>query len=69
MKPDTETIRRFYQRLNHTEYGVTELAVIDPNGKGIIATGFFDYEDDFVKACSIYNGRYNIYAGRKSNQN
>lgn len=62
---DTESVRRFYRRLNHHNYGVTELAVIDPRGeKGIIATGFFDDEDSFIKACKIYNGKYNIYAGR-----
>jgi hypothetical protein len=60
----SETIRQFYQRLNHKGYGVTELVIIDPNGKGIIATGFFNDNDAFVKACEEYNGRYNIYAGR-----
>jgi hypothetical protein len=60
-----DTIRQFYRRLNHRAYGVTELVVIDPSGKeGVIATGFFDSEDEFVKACQQYNGRYNIYAGR-----
>jgi hypothetical protein len=58
-----EAIRRFYRRLNHSTYGVTELVVIDP-GKGIIATGFFRDEDAFLEACMEYNGRYNIYAGR-----
>ena len=57
-------IRLFYRRLNHCGYGITELAVIDPNGKGIIATGFFTDEDEFAKACQEYNGKYNIYAGR-----
>ena len=63
MDMDIESVRRFYRRLNHAGYGVTELVVIDP-GKGVIATGFFNNEDAFVKACSAYNGRYNIYAGR-----
>lgn len=57
-------ITRFYQRLNHEKYGITELVVIDPNGKGIIATGFFDNQSSFVKACKMYNTRYNVYAGR-----
>ena len=61
---DTDSIRRFYKRLNHRSYGVTELAVIDPNGSGVIATGFFTDEEAFIKACKVYNGRYNIYAGR-----
>ncbi|MFC1714622.1 hypothetical protein ACFL6S_13225 [Candidatus Poribacteria bacterium] len=60
-----ETIRKFYRRLNHSGLGVTELVVIDSSGKeGIIATGFFNSEDAFVNACKLYNGRYNIYAGR-----
>ena len=37
--------------------------MIDP-GKGMVATGFFNNEDAFVKACQEYNGKYNIYAGR-----
>lgn len=61
---DSETIRQFYRRLNHKSYGLTELAVIDPNGSGVIATGFFNDEDEFVKACEEYNSKYNIYAGR-----
>ena len=58
-----EAIRNYYRRLNHANYGITELAVIDP-GSGVIATGFFNNEDAFVKACETYNGRYNIYSGR-----
>lgn len=61
---DTETIRMFYRRLNHSRYGYTELAIIDPSGAGIIATGFFSDESAFIKACQAYNGRHNIYAGR-----
>ena len=65
MRIDTDNIKRFYRRLNHSGYGVTELVVIDPNGqKGIIATGFFDNKHDFVEACQAYSGRYNVYAGR-----
>ena len=61
----TKTIREFYRRLNHSGLGVTELVVLDSVGnKGIIATGFFNREDAFVDACKLYNGRYNIYAGR-----
>ncbi|MBD3184973.1 hypothetical protein GF312_22005 [Candidatus Poribacteria bacterium] len=64
-KINTGSIRDFYRRLNHSGYGITELAVIDPKGeRGVIATGFFDNEDAFVKACITYNDRYNIYAGR-----
>lgn len=64
MSIDSESIRLFFRRLSHRGYGVTVLAVIDTNGSGVIATGFFDNEDDFVKACEAYNGRYNIYASR-----
>jgi len=61
----TQHIKEFYQRLNHKDYGITELVIIDPTGKkGIIATGFFDNEASFLKACQEYNGKYNIYAGR-----
>jgi len=56
-------VKRFYQRLGHKGYGLTELAVIDP-GKGVIATGFFSSEAEFVKASAKYDGRYNIFAGR-----
>ena len=58
-----DTIRKFYRRLNHAKYGYTEVVVIN-SGKGVIATGFFDNEGDFVKACLKFNGKYNIYAGR-----
>lgn len=62
MDIDIVAIRNYYRRLNHAGYGVTELAVIAPSG--VIATGFFNNEDAFVKACEAYNGRYNIYSGR-----
>jgi hypothetical protein len=32
--------------------------------KGVIATGFFNHQEAFVKACRAYSGGYNIYAGR-----
>ena len=57
------TIRRFYHRLNHWRYGITELTVIEPRN-GVVATGFFTDENSFVKACMKYNSQYNIYAGR-----
>ncbi len=63
MRIDMDTIRGFYRRLNHAGYGVTELAIIDTNGKGVIATGFFSDEKAFIDSCEKYNGRYNIYAG------
>jgi len=58
------TIRQFYRRLNHKDYGLTELVAIDKTTKEITATGFFDNEDDFTAACRAYNQRCNVYAGR-----
>jgi hypothetical protein len=58
---DTTTIREFYQRLNHQSYGLTEIAIFDTNR--LVATGFFDNEQDIISVCQNYN-RYNIYAGR-----
>ena len=56
-------IRRFFQRLNHGEYGCTEVRVITP-GVGIHGVGYFDNEDDFVEECSQWSGKANVYAGR-----
>jgi len=64
MMINTDDVRWFYRRLNHSDFGLTELVVIDSAAKSIVATGFFDNEGDFVKACEEYSGRYNIYAGR-----
>jgi len=60
---NTKSIREYYKRLNHSQYGVTELVVINPK-KSLIATGFFDNETDFISCCQKHNGKYNIYAGR-----
>jgi len=59
---EEQTIRTFRKRLNHKFYGLTELAVFGKGG--IVATGFFDNEDDFVDACQAYNEQCNVYAGR-----
>lgn len=61
---EEESVRQFYRRLNHQAYGLTELVAIDKDSGGILATGFFDNEDDFVAACRAYNARCNVYAGR-----
>ena len=61
---DVETVRRFYRRLNHQRYGLTELAAIDKDAERIVATGFFDNENDFLSACRNYNRRWDVYAGR-----
>lgn len=57
-------IRSFYRRLNHQEYGVTELVALDKDTGKIVATGFYDYEEYFVTACLEYGEHCNIYAGR-----
>jgi len=59
-----ETIRQFYRRLNHPPYGLTELVALEKDTGGIIATGFFDNERDFVASSDAYNQRCNLYAGR-----
>ena len=65
MKMDCKkTIREFYRRLNHQEYGLTELVALDRDTGKIVATGFFDFEEYFVAACLEYNKLYNVYAGR-----
>ena len=61
---EVETVRQFYKRLNHQDYGLTELVAIDKDSKKIIATGFFDNENGFFYACRAYNQRCNVYAGR-----
>ena len=59
-----EIISQFHRRLNHEPYGLTELVALEKDTGGIIATGFFDNEMDFVAACDAYNRRCNLYAGR-----
>ena len=61
---DQESIRQFYKRLNHRDFGVTEVVALNKDSGGIIATGFFDDEEKFVSACFAYNGGCNVYAGR-----
>ena len=61
MQEETDIIR-FYQRLRHQGYGITEVRAI--TGEGIKGIGFFDNQDDFVKACVQWNGKANLYAGR-----
>lgn len=58
------TARQFYKRLNHQDYGLTEVVALEKDTGGIVATGFFGNEDDFFFACRGYNGRCNVYAGR-----
>ena len=59
-----EEVRRFFRRLKHGKYGVTELVALDKYTGKPVATGFFDEEDRLVSCCRIYNERCNVYAGR-----
>jgi putative DNA primase/helicase len=59
-----EDVRKTYKLLNHENE--TEIRVIDTNDKTenrFIESFFVKNEDDFVKVCREFNGRYNIYAG------
>lgn len=64
---NTDEIRTYYMRLNHGNFGVTELRAIGktPETTGQINIGFFDDEDAFVDACEKFNHLgYNLYTGR-----
>ena len=61
---DTQTIRKFFQRLNHEKYGLTELVALNKNSGNLVATGFFDDEEKFVSSCYGYSRGCNLYAGR-----
>jgi len=61
---DQDMIRKFYRRLNHQGFGITEVVALNKDAGNIVATGFFDDEDKFVSACFAYNGGCNVYAGR-----
>jgi hypothetical protein len=60
----TNEVQRFFRRLNHKPYGLTELVAIDRFSWNIVATGFFDDEGRFVSSCQTYNEQCNVYAGR-----
>jgi len=61
MQANREHIEQFYDYLNHSPNGVTEIRVINVNSGSILWIGYFDNRDDFVCACmSINDG--NIYA-------
>jgi len=61
-----EHIGQFYDFLNHSPYGVTEVRIIKPatatSGSRILKIGYFDNKADFVDACARESGG-NIYAG------
>jgi len=60
----TDEVQRFFRRLNHKPYGLTELVAIDRFSWNIVATGFFDDERRFISSCQTYNEQCNVYAGR-----
>lgn len=57
-------VRKFYRRLNHAAYGLTELVAIGKDSRRISATGFYGNDDDFALAADSYNQACNVYAGR-----
>lgn len=57
-----DDIRTFYRALGHADYGVSELLIIEPDGRARI--GFFDSEDAFVDVCSTWSGTANVFVGR-----
>jgi hypothetical protein len=61
IRANREHIERFYDYLNYSPYGISEIRVIDPNARRIIQIGYFDNRDDFIQACMDVNYA-NIYA-------
>jgi hypothetical protein len=61
---DENTVRKFFRRLDHSNYGLTELVVYSPQTNRILASGFFKDENRFIKSCCQYDGIANIYAGK-----
>jgi hypothetical protein len=61
---DEDAVRKFFRRLNHSNYGITELVIYSPQTNKLLASGFFKEEDAFVKCCRQWDGKANIYAGR-----
>jgi hypothetical protein len=59
-----DTVRKFFRRLNHPDYGLTELVIYSPQTNKLLASGFFKEESAFVKCCRQWDGKANIYAGR-----
>ncbi len=52
-----------YRMLGHAEFGVTEIfALCTHNGKSPLV-GFFDNEEDCIRAFRELNGEFNIYVG------
>ena len=65
---DDETVRTFFRRLGHGPYGLTELVALDKESGRMRATGFFDDEELFIRACRAYTRQCNLYAGRNPRQ-
>jgi len=61
-----EDARKFYRWLRHNQPGEwTEIRAIEwvPEGKGRSNSFYVDNEDDFVRICSEWNGKRQVYAG------
>ena len=58
---DEKEVKEFYKLLNHSEE--TEIRIIDPTKKNHPQSIFVNSEEEFIKKCKKFNGKYNIYAG------
>jgi len=56
-----EDVRKTYRFLAHKAN--SEIRLIDPRGEKPPISVFVDNEEDFVKKCRKFNGKYNIYVG------
>lgn len=64
-----QDVRACYRFLSHEKQ--TEIRLIDPNLKQVPKQVFVSSENEFVKTCKQYNGKYNVYVGineREHNQ-
>lgn len=65
IRHNREYIEKFYDYLQHSDYGITEIRVINPNrdssNSGLRHIGYFSNRDDFVQACMDVNYG-NVYA-------
>lgn len=55
--------RLFYVLLGHTPQERTELRVIEPNEKKVLAREWVNNQNDFLEFSRKWNGRGNVYAG------
>jgi hypothetical protein len=57
-------VMKFFERLNHGAYGLTELVAMDALTGRVMATGWFSEKGAFVSACQKYGDTCNLFAGR-----